>query len=98
MGDSIEVGTIFGEVRKIGFRASVLRTPDGADVIIPNGELVGARFINWSLSDRLRRISISVNAAYGTDPDRVIEILVGIARKPRSACRSCADGRIRSVR
>jgi small-conductance mechanosensitive channel len=80
VGDSIEVGTIFGEVRNIGFRASVIRTPDGADVVIPNGELVGGRFINWSLSDRLRRISIPVSAAYGTDPARVIDILVGIAR------------------
>jgi len=80
VGDSVEVGTTFGEVRKIGFRASVLRTPDGAEVIIPNGELVGARFINWSLSDRLRRISISLGVAYGTDPSRVIDILVGVAR------------------
>jgi len=81
VGDFVEVGTIFGEVRKIGFRASVLRTPDGADVIVPNSELIGSRVINWSLFDRLRRISISVTAAYGTDPDRVIEILVGVARK-----------------
>jgi small-conductance mechanosensitive channel len=80
-GDFVEVGPIFGQVRKIGFRASVLRTPDGADVIIPNGELVGAKFVNWSLSDRLRRINISVGAAYGTDPDRVISILLEIARK-----------------
>jgi len=81
IGDHIEVGTIFGEVRKIGFRASVLRTPDGADVIVPNSELIGSRVINWTLSDQMRRISISVNVAYGTDPDRVIEILIGVARK-----------------
>lgn len=81
VGDFVEVGTTFGEVRKIGFRASVLRTPDGADMIIPNSELVGARFVNWSLSDWLRRISIPVSVAYGTDPDRVIEILIGVARK-----------------
>ena len=81
VGDSVEVGTTFGEVRKIGFRASVLRTPDGADVIIPNSELTGTRVINWSLFDRLRRISVTVGAAYGTDPNRVIDILVDIARK-----------------
>ncbi|MGE5219637.1 MAG: mechanosensitive ion channel domain-containing protein [Chloroflexota bacterium] len=81
VGDSVEVGTVFGEVRKIGFRASVLRTPDGAEVIIPNGELVGGRLTNWSLSDRLRRINISIGVAYGTDPNRVLDILLGIARK-----------------
>jgi potassium-dependent mechanosensitive channel len=81
VGDFVEVGTLFGQVHKIGFRASVLRTPDGAEVIIPNGELVGAKFINWSLSDRLRRINISVGVAYGTDPNRVIELLLGVARE-----------------
>jgi potassium-dependent mechanosensitive channel len=81
VGDFVEVGTFFGEVRKIGFRASVVRTPDGAEVIIPNGELVGAKFINWSLSDRLRRMSIPVGVAYGTDPSRVIDILLETARQ-----------------
>jgi small-conductance mechanosensitive channel len=79
VGDLVEVGTTFGEVRKIGFRASVLRTPDGADVVIPNGELVGGRFVNWSLFDRMRRISISVGVAYGTDAKRVIAILEKVA-------------------
>ena len=81
VGDIVEVGTISGEVRKIGFRASILRTPDGADVVIPNGELVGVKFINWCLSDRLRRINISVSVGQGTDPNRVIDILLGVARK-----------------
>jgi small-conductance mechanosensitive channel len=81
VGDFVEVGTTFGEVRKIGFRASVLRTPDGADVIVPNSEMTGSRVINWSLFDRLSRISIPVGVAYGTDPARIIDILVEIARK-----------------
>jgi small-conductance mechanosensitive channel len=81
VGDIVEVGNTSGEVRKIGFRASVLRTADGAEVIIPNGEMVGNRFSNWSLSDRLRRITIPVTVAYGTDPNRVIEILLAVARK-----------------
>jgi potassium efflux system protein len=81
VGDFVEVGTIFGEIRKIGFRASVLRTPDGAEVVIPNGELVGAKFTNWSLSDRLRRFSIPVGVAYGTDPGRVIDILLETSRR-----------------
>jgi small-conductance mechanosensitive channel len=68
-------------VRKIGFRASIVRTPDGADVIVPNSELIGSRVLNWSLSDRLRRISIPVSAAYGTDPNQVIKLLVNIASK-----------------
>jgi potassium-dependent mechanosensitive channel len=81
VGDFVEVGTTFGQISKIGFRASILRTPDGSDLIIPNSELTGSRVVNWSLSDRLRRISVSVNVAYGTDPNRVISILLAIAQK-----------------
>jgi small-conductance mechanosensitive channel len=81
VGDHVDVGSLYGEVRKIGFRASILRTPDGADVIVPNSELIGSRVINWSLSDQLRRISIPVSVAYGTDPNRVMGLLVGVARK-----------------
>ena len=80
VSDHVEVGSLFGQVRKIGFRASILRTPDGADVIVPNSELIGSRVINWSLTDQLRRISIPVNVAYGTDPDEVRDVLLGIAR------------------
>ena len=81
VGDHVEVGSLLGQVRKIGFRASILRTPDGADVIVPNSELIGSRVINWSLTDQLRRISIPVSVAYGTNPDEVRDVLIGIARK-----------------
>lgn len=80
VGDLVEVGTTVGEVQKIGFRASVIRTPDGAEVIVPNSELIGSRVTNWCLSDRLRRISITVNTAYDTDPDRVMDTLLKVVR------------------
>jgi small-conductance mechanosensitive channel len=81
VGDVVEVGPLFGEVYKIGFRASIVRTPDGSDVIVPNSELIGSRVINWSLTDQLRRINIPVSVAYGTDPNRVMDMLGEIARK-----------------
>jgi len=81
IGDTIQVGGLLGKVRRVGFRASVVRTFDGAEVIIPNGELVWAQVINWSLSDQIRRIDVAVGVAYGTDPNRVLEILLGVARK-----------------
>jgi len=79
VGNFIEVGTLFGEVRTIGFRASTVRTFDGADVIVPNSELISKSVVNWSLTDFDRRTDITVGAAYGTDPDRVLAILSRIA-------------------
>ncbi|NIS32258.1 MAG: mechanosensitive ion channel, partial [Actinobacteria bacterium] len=74
------VGGLLGEVRRIGIRASVVRTFEGAEVIVPNGNLVSAEVTNWTLSDRLRRIEVPVGVAYGTDPERVLEIIVEAAR------------------
>lgn len=80
VGDYVEVGTHFGRVQRIGFRASVVRTLDGAEVIIPNAELIGTKVTNWSLSDHLRRVTVQVPVRIGTDPDRVIGILLTVAR------------------
>lgn len=78
IGDLIEAGTILGEVTSIGFRSSTVRTFDGADVIVPNSEFITKSFVNWSLKDKLRRADILVGVAYGTDPNRVLEILTRI--------------------
>jgi small-conductance mechanosensitive channel len=79
VGDRVELADLEGEVRRIGIRATTVRTWDGADVIVPNASLISDRVINWTFADRMRRITIAVGVAYGTDPHRVIEILQGVA-------------------
>jgi len=80
VGDIIDVGDLFGEVRHIGFRASTVRTRRGADIIIPNAEFITARVSNWTFGDRLRRIDIPVGVAYASDPKKVIGVLEKVAR------------------
>ncbi len=81
VGDTVEVGQLLGVVKTIGIRASTLRTFDGSEVIVPNGNLVSNELINWTLSDSQRRLIIKVGVAYGTDPNEVIKILMGVAKK-----------------
>ncbi len=57
-GDVIELGNLLGVVKKIGIRASMIRSYTGAEVIVPNGNLISNEVINWTLSDKLRRIEI----------------------------------------
>jgi small-conductance mechanosensitive channel len=78
-GDTVEVGTLFGRVKKIGVRASVIRTWSGSEVIVPNGDLISKEVINWTLSDPHRRLEMPVGVAYGTDPRKVIEVLTKVA-------------------
>jgi small-conductance mechanosensitive channel len=52
-----------------------VRTSAGADVIVPNGNLISDQLVNWTLSDQMRRVDVPVGVAYGTDHRRVIEVL-----------------------
>ncbi len=78
-GDIIEVGTLWGTVKEIGIRASTIFTFDGAEVIVPNGNLISNELINWTLTDRYRRVEVVVGVKYGTDPDKVLQLLRDVA-------------------
>jgi potassium efflux system protein len=79
-GDFVDVGGISGEVAHIGIRATTLRTPEGADVIVPNATFISERVMNWTLSERKRRVDVDVGVRYGTDPEKVIALLVATGR------------------
>jgi len=80
VGDKIQMGDLIGEVRSIGFRASTVRTGQGAEVIVPNAKLIADQVINWTMSDQKRRLEIDIGVAYGTDPERVLGLLIEIGR------------------
>lgn len=79
VGDRVEVGGLLGTVTDIGFRASIIKTIQGAEVIVPNSQFVADQVINWSLSDDHRRIEVDVGVKYGTDPEQVIDLLATAA-------------------
>jgi small-conductance mechanosensitive channel len=76
--DTVEVGTLMGKVQRIGLRASYVRTFDGAEVIVPNGEFISKEVINWTLSDKQRRMELKVGVAYGSDLQQVKELITGV--------------------
>ncbi len=79
VGDYVDVGSLVGEVTRIGMRSSTIHTADGAEVVVPNADLISKSVVNWTLSDRKRRIEIRVGAAYGSDPEKVIGLLLQAA-------------------
>jgi small-conductance mechanosensitive channel len=79
VGDTVDVGGLVGMVRRIGARSSTILTFQGAEVIVPNSNLIANQVINWTLSSQWRRVDVPVGVAYGTDPERVIKLLVGVA-------------------
>jgi len=80
VGDTVQLPDVWGAMKHIGIRASVIRTFDGADVIVPNGMLISDKVTNWTYADTSRRIEIDVGVDYGTPARRVIELLVAVAK------------------
>jgi len=81
VGDIVQVGELMGTVLSIGLRSSIVRSFDGAEVIVPNGNLISDQMINWTRSDSNRRMDIRVGVAYGTDPEKVLAILEQVANE-----------------
>jgi small-conductance mechanosensitive channel len=79
VGDTIEVENLLGRVNHIGIRSSHVKTYDGAEVVVPNGNLISNQLINWTLSDNQRRIEIKVGTSYGSDPNFVLKLLEEVA-------------------
>lgn len=84
MHDVLEVEGVTGTVTRIGVRSSTLLTGQGAEVIIPNGNLISGKVINWTLSESKRRGELAVGVAYGTEPGTVIKILLDAANRHES--------------
>ena len=78
VGDSIEFGPLAGTITKIGIRSSIVRSWEGADVIVPNGDLVTQVVKNWTMTDDSRRIDVNLTVDYESDPETVSGILLDI--------------------
>ncbi len=80
-GDWIRVGNAEGYVRDISIRSTTIQTFDRSDIIVPNSEIISGQVTNMMLNDNYGRIIIPVGVAYGSDTERIMEILRGVAEK-----------------
>lgn len=79
VGDWIEVDGKYGKVIDSGIRSSTIQTIENLHVIVPNRELVEKSFVNYSHQDDKIRIDIPVGVKYGSDVEKVKNILFDIA-------------------
>lgn len=68
IGDTVEVGDKRGRVKEIGIRSSTLLTEEGAEVIIPNGDVLSNHIVNWTLSNNHVRIALTFTIEKPSDP------------------------------
>jgi len=79
VGDTIRFGGDTGEVKEVGLRATIIRTYDNAEIVVPNSMLITGQVTNWTLASRRARLRVPVNVAYGSDVAKVMEILLACA-------------------
>jgi potassium efflux system protein len=79
VGDWVVVGSQQGFVKHISVRATEILTFDRSSVILPNSELLSTAVVNWTYKDKLGRVEIRVGVAYGSDAEKVREILLACA-------------------
>jgi small-conductance mechanosensitive channel len=82
-GDFIRVDNVLGTVDDIGLRATTVVTRDEVTIIVPNSALITGQVVNHSRPTTSLRIRVAVGVAYGTDPARVVEVLMEVARANR---------------
>ena len=79
VGDWVVVGEHQGYVKRINVRATEIQTFQRASVIIPNSDMVSSALVNWTHKDTFARVDIKVGVAYGSDTEKVRDILLKCA-------------------
>jgi len=81
IGDFLELDDVRGTVESINTRSTRIRRIDGVHLLVPNSSLLENTVTNWTLVDRLVRGSVSVGVAYGSDVEKVRDLLDQVARE-----------------
>lgn len=79
IGDMVTVDKYYGRVTKINTRYTVIRSLDGVETVVPNEMLISGPVQNYSLSDRVLRLSTQVSIGYDSDLELVLTLLEGAA-------------------
>jgi len=77
IGNTLE--TIYGNVVSIDTFSSIVSTTDGIEVVVPNSQFIDQQMVNYSLSNYNIRVRIPFGVSYGSDPNKVKEILLKVA-------------------
>jgi len=79
VGDRLEISGVWGDVKHVNLRTTLIETPDGISVIVPNSKLLENEVINFSYGNPKIRLQVPVGIAYGSDCQKAAEVLVQVA-------------------
>jgi len=86
----VTIGDLSGRVARIQIRATTIADSDNREIIVPNRNFITERFVNWTLTDSVTRLVIPVGIAYGTNLEKALGMLLGIANSHAKVLRDPA--------
>lgn len=91
VGDTVTVGETSGVVSRIQIRATTITNWDRQELLVPNKEFITNQLLNWSLSDPIIRIKISVGIAYGSDVSKAMILMKEAADENKNVLKDPAS-------
>lgn len=75
IGDYVELADRKGRIRDIGIRSSKMVTGQGSEVIIPNGDLLSNRLVNWTSGNTYLKTEFTLKVSLDTDLQAIDDII-----------------------
>lgn len=75
IGDVIDISSESGRVKSMGLRTTKINAPNGAEIIIPNGNLLSQNITNWTYTDNFKLVDISIEINGETTPEAINETI-----------------------
>jgi small-conductance mechanosensitive channel len=91
VNDVIELDGMVGKILSVNLRTSKVLTRDGIIIIVPNHKFIIEKITNWSHNSDSTRFKVEVGVAYGSDVDKVKQILLDCAQQQASIMHSATD-------
>jgi len=92
-GDVIQLKDTYGRINFLGSRYCSVVTRDAIEYLIPNENLITGEVINWSYSQNLVRLRVSVGVAYDADLEKAQQLMLAVTadtqrvlKDPNPAC------------
>ena len=76
IGDFIQLGDKRGRVLDIGIRSSRMVMEEGAELIMPNGDLLSGMVVNWTTRNDNVRISLPLSVEAGHTHEEIQKIIM----------------------
>lgn len=81
IGDTVTIRDLTGSITRINTRATTITDWDRKEIIVPNKAFITEQFINWSLSDSVTRVVLTIPASAEANSEEVTNVLLTAAKR-----------------